>query len=159
MISRGERPGNRLRIAADGSWTLDGLPGVTGTASRRDAPDAARAAAAAVLDVPAESFDVTSPPVPPARRWGSSLRRPPTATFDYPDRGFGEMSAAEVHRATLVILASSTAHVMSVEETRCRLTSAAPPYRHFQSGHREAGDYLTRRRDRPCPQVETYAKG
>lgn len=48
-----------------------------------------------------------------------------TATFDYPDRGFGEMSAAEVHRATLVILASSTAHVMSVDEMKSRLPSAA----------------------------------
>lgn len=44
-----------------------------------------------------------------------------TASFDYPDRGFGEMSAAEVHRACLVILASSTAHVMSVEEMKRRL--------------------------------------
>ena len=44
-----------------------------------------------------------------------------TATFEYEDRGFGQMSAAEVHRATLVILASSTAHVMSVEEMKSRL--------------------------------------
>jgi biuret amidohydrolase len=39
-----------------------------------------------------------------------------TATFDYPDVGFGAMTADEVHRATLVILASSTAHVMSVAD-------------------------------------------
>jgi ureidoacrylate peracid hydrolase len=51
-----------------------------------------------------------------------------TATFDYGDRGFGGMSAAEVHRATLVILASSTAHVMSVEEMKSRLRRRpAPP--------------------------------
>src|SRR4051812_7165183 len=39
-----------------------------------------------------------------------------TATYDYPDRGYGAMSAAQVHHATLVILAASTAHVMSVDE-------------------------------------------
>jgi ureidoacrylate peracid hydrolase len=39
-----------------------------------------------------------------------------TATFDYPDVGQGGMTAAEVHRATLVILSVSTAHVMSVDE-------------------------------------------
>jgi nicotinamidase-related amidase len=37
-----------------------------------------------------------------------------TATYDYPDRGFGSMPNAAVHHATLVILAASTAHVMSV---------------------------------------------
>ncbi len=46
-----------------------------------------------------------------------------TATFDYPDLGFGEMAAAEVHRATLVVLAASTAHVMSVSDMRSRLPS------------------------------------
>jgi ureidoacrylate peracid hydrolase len=45
-----------------------------------------------------------------------------TATYDYPDRGFGPMPAAEVHGATLVILAASTAHVMSVEDMRARLS-------------------------------------
>ena len=44
-----------------------------------------------------------------------------TATYDYPDRGFGAMPAAEVHHATLVILAASTAHVMSVEDLRARI--------------------------------------
>jgi nicotinamidase-related amidase len=44
-----------------------------------------------------------------------------TATYDYPDRGFGPMPAAEVHHATLVILAASTAHVMSVEDMRVRI--------------------------------------
>ena len=45
-----------------------------------------------------------------------------TATYDYPDRGFGPMPAAEVHHATLVILAASTAHVMSVEDMRGRIS-------------------------------------
>src|SRR3954469_22952505 len=39
-----------------------------------------------------------------------------TATYDYPDRGFGSMPNADVHHATLVILAASRAHVMSVAE-------------------------------------------
>jgi ureidoacrylate peracid hydrolase len=46
-----------------------------------------------------------------------------TATYDYPDRGFGPMSNAEVHHATLVILAASTAHVMPVEGLKARLAS------------------------------------
>lgn len=45
-----------------------------------------------------------------------------TATYDYPDRGFGAMPAAEVHHATIVILAASTAHVMSVNEMRTRIS-------------------------------------
>jgi len=45
-----------------------------------------------------------------------------TATCDYPDRGFGSMPAAEVHRATLVILAFSTGHVMSVDDMKARLS-------------------------------------
>lgn len=44
-----------------------------------------------------------------------------TATYDYPDRGFGPMPAAEVHHAALVVLAASTAHVMSVDEMKARL--------------------------------------
>ena len=44
-----------------------------------------------------------------------------TATYDYPDRGFGSMQNADVHHATLVILAASTAHVMSVAEMTVRL--------------------------------------
>jgi nicotinamidase-related amidase len=44
-----------------------------------------------------------------------------TATFDYPDTGQGGMSAAEVHRATLVILSGSTAHVMTTEEFMMRM--------------------------------------
>jgi ureidoacrylate peracid hydrolase len=43
-----------------------------------------------------------------------------TATFDYPDVGQGGMPAAEVHRATLVILSVSTAHVMTTEEFMAR---------------------------------------
>lgn len=39
-----------------------------------------------------------------------------TGTFDYPDVGYGAMSAEEVHLATLRILAFSTAHVMTGEE-------------------------------------------
>jgi ureidoacrylate peracid hydrolase len=41
-----------------------------------------------------------------------------TGTFDYPDIGYGAMSADDVHRATLSILAFSTAHVMTSEEFR-----------------------------------------
>ena len=47
-----------------------------------------------------------------------------TATYDYPDRGFGPMPNEEVHRATLVILAASTAHVMSVNDLAARLKRA-----------------------------------
>jgi nicotinamidase-related amidase len=39
-----------------------------------------------------------------------------TGTFDYPDVGQGALSAAEVHRATLTILAFSTADVMTCDE-------------------------------------------
>ena len=46
-----------------------------------------------------------------------------TATYDYPDRGFGAMANADVHHATLVILAASTAHVMSVRDMRGRILS------------------------------------
>jgi nicotinamidase-related amidase len=38
-----------------------------------------------------------------------------TATGDYPDLGYGSMSADEVHRATLVILARDTADVIPTE--------------------------------------------
>src|SRR3984885_982758 len=44
-----------------------------------------------------------------------------TATFDYPDSGFGSMPNADVHHATLVILAASTAHVMPVADLNRRL--------------------------------------
>jgi nicotinamidase-related amidase len=39
-----------------------------------------------------------------------------TATYDYPDRGYGAMPNAEIHHATLVVLACSTATVMTVAE-------------------------------------------
>ncbi len=39
-----------------------------------------------------------------------------TGTFDYPDMGYGAMSAEQVHQATLVVLAFSTAHVMTCKE-------------------------------------------
>ena len=59
MISRGERPGYRLVARSDGSWAVDGLPGVVvGPVGRREAADAARAAIAAVLEVPTDAFDV-----------------------------------------------------------------------------------------------------
>jgi biuret amidohydrolase len=45
-----------------------------------------------------------------------------TATYDYPDCGFGSMSNEQVHHATLVILAASTAHVMPVAEMARRIT-------------------------------------
>ena len=45
-----------------------------------------------------------------------------TATFDYPDRGFGAMPAADVHHATLVILAASTADVVSVNDMKARIS-------------------------------------
>jgi biuret amidohydrolase len=48
-----------------------------------------------------------------------------TGTFDYPDVGWGAMSAAEVHKATLTILAFSTAHVMTAEEFRGLVTQDA----------------------------------
>jgi len=44
-----------------------------------------------------------------------------TATYDYSDRGLGAMAAADVHHATLVVLAASTAHVMSVKDMRTRI--------------------------------------
>jgi biuret amidohydrolase len=44
------------------------------------------------------------------------------ATADYPDCGFGPMPNADVHHATLVTLAASTAHVMPVADLRARLT-------------------------------------
>jgi biuret amidohydrolase len=46
-----------------------------------------------------------------------------TATYDYPDRGFGSMPNADVHHATLIILAASTAHVMPVADLAARVAS------------------------------------
>ncbi|KGP01899.1 isochorismatase [Alcaligenes faecalis] len=39
-----------------------------------------------------------------------------TGTYNYPDMGFGAISAEEVHRVTLGVLAVSTAHVMTTDE-------------------------------------------
>jgi biuret amidohydrolase len=47
-----------------------------------------------------------------------------TGTFDYPDVGQGAMPAEEVHRATLIILAFSTANVMSIEEFKAHVGSS-----------------------------------
>jgi ureidoacrylate peracid hydrolase len=47
-----------------------------------------------------------------------------TATRDYPDLGYGSMSADEVHRATLVILADGTADVIPTETFLARVNSA-----------------------------------
>ena len=47
-----------------------------------------------------------------------------TGTFDYPDVGQGAMSAEEVHKATLTILAFSTADVMTVDEFKSRVVKA-----------------------------------
>lgn len=50
-----------------------------------------------------------------------------TGTFDYPDVGWGAMSAEQVHAATLTILAFSTADVMTVDdfEQKVALAKAA----------------------------------
>ena len=46
-----------------------------------------------------------------------------TATYDYPDRGFGALPNAAVHHATLVILAASTADVIAADDFIDRLPS------------------------------------
>lgn len=48
-----------------------------------------------------------------------------TGTFNYPDVGHGAMSAQDVHKATLIILAFSTAHVMTVDEFRSLVLQGA----------------------------------
>lgn len=45
-----------------------------------------------------------------------------TGTFDYPDVGWGAMSAEQVHSATLSILAFSTADVMTVEDLEAKVS-------------------------------------
>jgi len=47
-----------------------------------------------------------------------------TATGDYPDLGYGSMSAEEVHRATLVVLARDTADVITTEAFISRVATA-----------------------------------
>jgi len=44
-----------------------------------------------------------------------------TGTYAYPDMGYGELSADEVHRSSLIILAFSTAHVMTADELMARV--------------------------------------
>ena len=39
-----------------------------------------------------------------------------TGTFDQPDNGYGAMSAEEVQRSTLIVLANTTSHVMTADE-------------------------------------------
>ncbi len=48
-----------------------------------------------------------------------------TATSDKPDLGWGAMTAAEAHRATLISLATSTADVITTETFIARATAAA----------------------------------
>jgi ureidoacrylate peracid hydrolase len=52
-----------------------------------------------------------------------------TGSFDYPDVGYGAMSAEEVHKATLCILAFSTAQVMTVDELRMLIERGATAVR------------------------------
>ncbi len=47
-----------------------------------------------------------------------------TGTFDYPDIGYGEIPASEVHRVSLGVLGVSTAHVMDCEELISRTAAA-----------------------------------
>ena len=50
-----------------------------------------------------------------------------TGTFDYPDVGQGSLSAEEVHRSTLTVLAFSTAHVMTADEFKSRVIVKVHP--------------------------------
>ncbi len=54
-----------------------------------------------------------------------------TATGDYPDLGYGSMSADEVHRATLVILARDTADVVTTETFVSRVVTALDGEQHL----------------------------
>ncbi len=59
LIAQGDRPGYRLRPVQDGSWQVEGLPGLSMPAmAARDALDAARDAIADLLGVGPDSFDV-----------------------------------------------------------------------------------------------------
>ncbi|GAB3976870.1 hypothetical protein GCM10029978_064970 [Actinoallomurus acanthiterrae] len=46
------------------------------------------------------------------------------ATYDHPDLGWGAMSAEEVHRSSLVVLAQSTADVVTSQEFMSRVERA-----------------------------------
>lgn len=61
-----------------------------------------------------------------------------TATSDYPDLGYGSMSAADVHRATLVVLARDTADVVSSETFISRIDTRDGATREAQREEREA---------------------
>lgn len=50
-----------------------------------------------------------------------------TGTFDYPDVGWGAMSAEQVHAATLSILAFSTANVMTVADLEAKVSAGDKP--------------------------------
>ena len=59
MVARGDRPGYRLVVAQDGSWTIDAMSWLLVVATTRsEAIDAVRAAITEWLDVPPEAFDV-----------------------------------------------------------------------------------------------------
>ncbi len=54
-----------------------------------------------------------------------------TANLPYPDLGYGSMSADEVHRATLVILARDTADVIPTETFIARVATAPALEKHL----------------------------
>jgi hypothetical protein len=58
-IARGERPLYRVRTAQDGSWSVEGCPWLSVTASdRRGARESATRAVADWLDVEPDAFEV-----------------------------------------------------------------------------------------------------
>ena len=59
------------------------------------------------------------------RNYRTSVVSDATGTYDHPDLGFGAMSAAQVHQATLVVLAQSTAAVIDSNEFYALLSSNA----------------------------------
>ena len=75
-----------------------------------------------------------------------------TGTFDYPDLGYGALPAEEVHRATLIVLAFSTAHVMTGAELIGAWRRTALPPTDRGSGSREwrGGRICGFRRMRPA---------
>jgi hypothetical protein len=65
MVARGERPGYRIRTAADGRWYVDAMPWLSVAADgRREAMVEARAAIAGWLEVDPDAFDVEQEPGP-----------------------------------------------------------------------------------------------
>lgn len=48
-----------------------------------------------------------------------------TGTYPYPDLGYGDLAADEVHRSSLVILAASTAHVMTADDFMARVDATS----------------------------------